>query len=91
MAKALGLLVAVVIAKGLVLLRAIVPRQLEETLPVAGVLIGGDTLLAGIAQEVEVEASVGRLVSANQGHANNLLVELERPFGILDSKHGVVL
>jgi hypothetical protein len=59
MAKALGLAVAVVVVKALVLLGTIVPCQLEKTLPVASILILtlGERLIAGIAKEVKVEAS----------------------------------
>jgi hypothetical protein len=86
MPEPLRLAVAVVVAKVLVLLRAIVPRQLEQALAVGGALVlAGNSLLAGVAQKVKVEAGRLGLVLPEQRHAQHLLVELERLLGVLDT------
>lgn len=90
MAKALRLLVAVVVAKVLVLLGAVVPRQLEDALA-TGLVALGNALLARVPQEVEAEAGLLGVVRPVQRHAKDLLVELERLFCVLDPEHGVVL
>lgn len=93
MAKALGLVVAVVVLEGLVLFGAIVPGQLQETLALAllGRSVLGQALGNRVRQEVQVEAGSLGLVLADQAHAQRLLVKLERLFNVLDAKHGVVL
>jgi hypothetical protein len=66
MAKALGLTVAIVVMKALVLLGTIVPCQLKKTLPVASVFVLTlrERLIARIAKEVKVEASFAILNGA---------------------------
>lgn len=90
MAKALGLVVTVVVLEVGVLLSAVVPGEFKKTLAVPAVAISRNALLAGITQEVKVKATLGVFHSAEEGHAQNVLVELERLLNVLDSQHGVV-
>lgn len=87
MTKSLWLGVPVVVDAALLLLRAIVPGQLEQTFPashrVLGILLHVGVGL-GVTQEVEVEAIVLVLRSAQQGHAHDLLVELQASLSRLD-------
>lgn len=92
--ETLGLLVAVVVAKVLVVLGSIVPGQLKKTLAtgnVALVLALGERLVPRVAQEVEVEAGVRVLKGSEKSHAENILVVREGLLGILDADHCVVL
>lgn len=92
MSEALWLLVAIVVAKVFVLFGAVVPRQLQQALPVRRRLaLGRDALLPRVAQEVQGKAAGLALVRPEQRHAQDLLVELERLLGVLDPEHGVVL
>lgn len=91
MAKALGLVVAVVVLESFILFGAVVPGELKQTLAVACLLVGRQTLVGRVGEEVQVETRGGSLVLADQRHTKNLLVELERLFSILDAEHGVVL
>lgn len=86
MSKALGLVIAVVVAKALVLLGAVVPGQLEDTLALRLALA-----LLEVAVGQEEEGEVAGLVLADQRHAQDVLVELERLFVVLDAEHRVVL
>lgn len=93
-AKALGLAVTVMVLEVLFLFRAVVPCQLEETLTVSDglvVLALREGLIARVAEEVEVEASLRVLQGAESRHAEDFLVVLQGLFGILDTKHSVVL
>lgn len=91
MTKTLRLVVAIVVGKVLIFLGAVVPSQFQETFTVAGLAVLRNALLSRVAEEVEVESCTGSLVSSEQGHAQDLLVELEGLLGILDADHGVVL
>jgi hypothetical protein len=93
-AKALGLTVTIVVLEVLVLLGAVVPSQFEQALSVSNgivVLTLREGLVARVAKEVEVEASLGVLKGAESRHAKDFLVVLQGLLGILDAKHGVVL
>ena len=93
MTEALGLSVAIVINRTLLLLGAVVPGQLQQTLPLGdGVLctfldsrVGG-----GISQEVQVKGGILVFRHTQELHAHDLLVELEAGLGRLDADHGVV-
>jgi hypothetical protein len=91
--KALGLAVTVMILEVLLLFGAVVPCQLKETLTVSdGVVILAlrEGLIARVAEEVEVEASLRVLQGAESRHAEDFLVVLQGLFGIFDTKHSVV-
>lgn len=91
MAEALRLVVATVVLEVLVLFGAIVPGQLQKSLAVARLAVLGQALRARVGEEVEVEAGRLRLVGPDEGHSHDVLVELERLFGVLDADHGMVL
>lgn len=92
MAKALRLIVAVVVREVLLLFGAVVPGQLENTLAVGLALsLLGQASDAGVGEEVEVEAVGLVVVLADEAHAKHVLVELERLLNVLDAEHGVVL
>lgn len=92
MAETLRFLVSIVVAKRLVLLSAVIPCQLEKTLAVrCHTVLARYPLAPGVAQEVQVEAMLGAPRSSEQGHAQDLLIELERLLGVFHSEHGVVL
>lgn len=55
-AESLRLVVAVVVLEALVLLGAVVPRQLEQALALGREAVGRHALVAWVAQEVQVEA-----------------------------------
>lgn len=84
--ETLGLVIAVVVAEALVLLGAVVPGQLEDTLALRLALA-----LLEVAVGQEEEGEVAGLVLADQRHAQDVLVELERLFVVLDAEHRVVL
>lgn len=89
--KALGLVVAIVVGKALILLGTVIPSQLQQAFAVACSAVLRNTLSARVAEEVEVEARIGRFAGPEQRHAQNVLVEFERLLGILDTDHRVVL
>lgn len=96
MTETLRLLVAVMVAKVLVLFGSVVPGQFKKTLAISDILVGQvasllDRVLARVAEEVEVEACIGILDLLHQGHSEDFLVVFERLFGILDADHGVIL
>lgn len=91
MAKALGLLISAVVLEGRILLGAIVPSELEDSLAVAGLVVLCWAILAFEAEEVQVEPCTGCLVCSEEFHANDVLIELERLLSVLDTKHSVVL
>lgn len=78
--KALRLRVAIVVDIALLVLRAVVPGQLKNTLPLSN---GVSCILLqlgvglGVCQEVEIETGILVLTGAHQSHAHNLLVELQ--------------
>lgn len=80
MTKTLRLRVAIVVNVALLLLRAVVPSQLEDTLPLSDrvpcILLQLRVGL-GVCQEVEVETGILVLTGAHQSHTHNLLVELQ--------------
>ncbi|KAI6760727.1 hypothetical protein HG530_009587 [Fusarium avenaceum] len=79
MSKALGLAVAIVVVKALVLLGTIVPCQLEKTLPVACILILplGERLITRIAKEVKVEASSAILNVISGNNLNPVTIRVK--------------
>lgn len=85
--KSLRFCVSVVVDTALLFFRAVVPGQLKQTFPashrVLGILLHVGIGL-GVTQEVEVEAIVLVLRGAQQGHAHDLLVELQASLGRLD-------
>lgn len=89
----LRLRVAIVVNTALLVLSAIVPGQLEDSLParngVFGIALRTGVGL-GVCQEVQVEPGVLVLGCAHQGHSHDLLVEFQTGFGRLDAEHGVV-
>lgn len=93
MSESLRLSVTVVVNLALLVLSAVVPGQLEQTFPlghgVLGVLLHLRVGL-GVSQEVEVEAGLLVLGGTQQGHAHDLLVELQAALGRLHPEHGVV-
>ncbi|KAI6769010.1 hypothetical protein HG531_010114 [Fusarium graminearum] len=88
--KALGLAVAIVVLEVLFLLSAVVPSQLKKTLSVGDglvVLALGEGLVARVAKEVKVEASLGVLKGAEARHAKDFLVF--KQWHIEVTNHGV--
>lgn len=63
-AKALRLVVAIVVGKVLILLGTVVPGQLQQALAVACAAVLRNTLGARVAEEVEVEACTGSFVGS---------------------------
>lgn len=89
----LRLIVAVVVLDAVVLLRAFIVRQFQYALAVSDWIDAISRLLGSlgpVAEEVESEASLLLLRGTLQGHAHNVLVELERLLIVLDSDHGVI-
>jgi hypothetical protein len=89
----LRLVVTVVILDAVVALRAVVVRQLENTLAISDRVNAVCRLLGSlgtVAEEVECEAGLLLFRSALEGHAHDVPVEFERLLSILDSDHGVV-
>lgn len=91
MPEALRLVVPVMILKRLVLLGAVVPRQLQQALLKRREAVLRHALGARVSEEVQIKGGSRGLVGAEQRHAQHLLVELERLLGVLDANHGVVL
>lgn len=91
MSEPLGLRIAVVVLEVLVLLRAVIPRELQQALVVSREAVLGHALVAGVPQEVQVELGGRLLAGAEQRHAQHVLVELERLLDVLDPDHRVVL
>lgn len=93
MTKALRLRVTIVVDSPLLLLRTIVPGQLEQTFPAGH---GVPLFLLhigigfGVAEEIKVEAGLLVLRGAHQGHAHHFLVEFQTGLGRLDPDHRVV-
>lgn len=92
-AESLRLRITVVVDGALLLLRAVVPCQLEQAFPLCDTVLR--TLLdlgvrLGITQEIEIELGIGILNGPDQSHAHGLLVELQAGLGILDTQHGMV-
>lgn len=85
--------VTVVINRALLLLGAIVPGKLQQTLPFRD-RVGGTLapLRVGtrVAQEVKVESSILVLDGAQQSHSKDFLVILDASLGAFDAEHGVV-
>lgn len=93
MAESLRFSVTVVVNRTLLLLRAVVPGQFQQSLPFRDGI--PDPLLdlgvgCRVTQEVQVELVVRVLGGADQGHAHGFLVELQAGLGILDPQHGMV-
>lgn len=91
MTETLGLSIAVVVDRALLLLGTIVPGQLQQTFP----LRRSATLLnfgvgRRVAQEIKVKLILWVLTGADQSHAHGFLVEFQASFGILHTQHGVV-
>ncbi len=91
MPEALRALVAVVVAEVLGPLRPVVPGQFKEALTVAGAFPSRYALPAWVAEEVERETSSRTSASSHESHAHDILIELERLLGILDSNHCMIL
>lgn len=77
MAEALGLVISIVIGKVLVVLSAVVPGKLEESLTAVSDAICLDTLLSWVAEEVQIELGLWVLNCAQERHAQSILVEVE--------------
>lgn len=93
MSETLRFHVTVVINRALLLLRAIVPGELQQTLPLRDRVGGTLSLLrvgTRVAQEVKVESSILVLNGAQQSHSKDFLVVLDASLGALDTEHGVV-
>ena len=74
----------------------VIPGQFEEALSVGDGIDAVGRLrrhasVAGIAEEVEVEAVVLVLARAHERHAHDFLVELQRRLGRFHPQHRVVL
>ncbi len=91
MSEALRLVVTIVICEALVLLGAIIPRQLQEALLQRREPVFRHALGARVAEEIQIKPGSSLLVGAEERHAENLLIELERLFRVLDPDHRVVL
>ena len=86
MAKALRLVVAIMVDRPLLLLGAIVPRQLQQALH----LRRPRRRLLRISQEIQVKARLLVLRRPNQRHAHDVLIEGQCLLDILDADHRVV-
>jgi hypothetical protein len=95
-AKSLWLIISVVILEIRILLSTVVPCQLQKTLTLSRRVdaIGRccrNALLARVAKEVEVKLCICIFACSKQGHAEDVLVELEGLLVVFNSNHGVVL
>lgn len=93
MAESLRLVVPVVVDLALLLLSAIVPRQLKQPLPLSNRIISALSRLRvrrRVSQEVEVERSLLILDRPYKRHPQDFLVVLETGLGVLHAEHGMV-
>ena len=96
MTKSLRLIISIVILEIGILLSTIIPCQLQKTLTVSCRVDSvrrccRNALLARITKEVEVEFRICILACSEQGHAEDVLVELEGFLVVFDPDHGMVL
>jgi len=88
MAKTLRLIVAIVVLEVLILLRPIIPSQLQNTLTIR--LLRVLALEVDIGQKVQVELRILVLTRPDERHTHDILVELQTLLRILDTDHAVV-
>lgn len=90
--ESLRVFVAIVIAKAGILLRTVVPGELEKTFAISGPpAFRRNPLCAWIAKEVKVKSGLFVFHSPHQRHPQSLLIELQGCIGRLDADHGMVL
>lgn len=92
-AKALRLIVAVVVLEVLLVFGAMVMSQFEQPFDLrlrTRIALARLWYSGTVAQKVQRKASARVVRGALERHAHDILIESQRPFGILDADHGVI-